>query len=229
MQGKSAPAYRDDPGPEPETEPPHRAARSLGRACSGPCSGGASRRCPGRLPGEPTHPQFPPPLLSRGANAEWNDWRWQLRNRIRDTDALARIINLCGRGTGRHRAAPRPPAGRHHALLSEPARSRTTRPAAAPHGRAGARRVPAHPGRGRRPARRGRPFAGARPRAPLPRPGPVPGHRLLLDLLPLLHPFAHGRQQRRVPLRPRGMAAGARLHRGHAGGSATCCSPAATR
>jgi lysine 2,3-aminomutase len=27
-------------------------------------------------------------------NAEWNDWHWQLRNRIRDIDTLAGIISL---------------------------------------------------------------------------------------------------------------------------------------
>lgn len=29
-------------------------------------------------------------------NAEWNDWHWQLRNRIRDIDTLAGIISLSG-------------------------------------------------------------------------------------------------------------------------------------
>ncbi|MHB8079561.1 MAG: KamA family radical SAM protein [Candidatus Krumholzibacteriia bacterium] len=33
-------------------------------------------------------------FFPEASNAEWNDWRWQLRNRIRDTDALARILNL---------------------------------------------------------------------------------------------------------------------------------------
>jgi lysine 2,3-aminomutase len=33
-------------------------------------------------------------FFPEASNVEWNDWRWQLRNRIRDTDALARIVNL---------------------------------------------------------------------------------------------------------------------------------------
>lgn len=29
-----------------------------------------------------------------GSEAQWNDWHWQLRNRIRDVDTLARLIDL---------------------------------------------------------------------------------------------------------------------------------------
>ena len=54
----------------------------------------------------------------------------------------------------------------------------------------------------------------ARPRAPLSGPRAVPRHRLLLDLLPLLHALPHGRRAgRRILLQPPAMGGGARLHR----------------
>ncbi len=69
--------------------------------------------------------------------------------------------------------------------------------------------------RSRRPARRGPSQRRARPGAPLSRPRAVPGHRLLLHLLPLLHPLAHGRRgRRRLLVQPPAVGGGARLHRG---------------
>ena len=83
--------------------------------------------------------------------------------------------------------------------------------------------------RGRRSAGRGPRHRRARPRASLSRPRAVPHHRLLLDLLPLLHALAHGGRaggeytfstsngRRRSTISRRTPR------------SATCCSPAAIR
>ena len=34
------------------------------------------------------------PLFEDVTQEEWNDWRWQLRNEIRDVEGLARIVEL---------------------------------------------------------------------------------------------------------------------------------------
>jgi lysine 2,3-aminomutase len=34
-------------------------------------------------------------LFPAATRAEWNDWRWQLRNRLRDRKGLARAVHLC--------------------------------------------------------------------------------------------------------------------------------------
>lgn len=94
MQGKSAPAFRDDPGPEPETEPPHRAARSLGAISVAPAPVVPLVGALAVSRANPHTRSFRRRFFPEASNVEWNDWRWQLRNRIRDTDALARIVNL---------------------------------------------------------------------------------------------------------------------------------------
>ncbi|NLA74126.1 MAG: hypothetical protein GX846_01385 [Deltaproteobacteria bacterium] len=33
-------------------------------------------------------------FFSEASSVEWNNWQWQLRNRIRDLDSLKQIINL---------------------------------------------------------------------------------------------------------------------------------------
>ena len=146
--------------------------------------------------------------------AEWNDWRWQARRRIRTLAELERIFVLSEDERDAVEPPPRLAAGRHHALLREPDEPRRCARAAPPHPHPGRHRICEDAGRGRRPARRGRPQRRARPRAPLSRPRAVPGHRLLLDLLPLLHALAHGgRARRRLFLQPAAMGAGARLYR----------------
>ena len=35
-------------------------------------------------------------------DAEWNDWRWQMRNRIKDLPTLARIVQLSDDARGQH-------------------------------------------------------------------------------------------------------------------------------
>jgi len=34
------------------------------------------------------------PLWRNVTEEEWNDWKWQLRNRIMDVDTLKQVINL---------------------------------------------------------------------------------------------------------------------------------------
>ena len=112
-------------------------------------------------------------------------------------------------------APPRIAAARHHAVLCEPDEPRGRARAAAAHAHPGRHRISEDARRGRRSARRGRPYRGTWSRAPLSGPRAVPGHRLLLDLLPLLHALAHGRRaRRRLFLQPPAMGGGARLYRG---------------
>src|SRR4029079_8914429 len=137
--------------------------------------------------------------------AQWNDWRWQARSRIRTLAERERIFGVCARAYLRalRRRARRggPPSGlsaaRHHAVLREPDGARGRAGAAAPHAYPGRQRISQDPRRGRRSAGRGRPQRRAGPGAPLSRPRAVPRHRLLLDLLPLFHPLAHGGRSRR--------------------------------
>ncbi len=87
-------------------------------------------------------------------------------------------------------------AGRHLAVLHEPAGRGRSAAAAAADRRADAQRVCAHRRRSGRSA--GRRFAqpGAGTRASLPGPRAAPAARLLLDVLPLLHAVARGRPRR---------------------------------
>lgn len=34
------------------------------------------------------------PLWKNVSEEEWNDWKWQIRNRITDVDTLKQVINL---------------------------------------------------------------------------------------------------------------------------------------
>ena len=94
MQVKSARAHREDPGLEPDVEPPHRRARSFGAlaASDSPVMPLAGALAVSRA--NPRTRSFRRRFFPEATSAEWNDWHWQLRNRIRDTDALSRIVNL---------------------------------------------------------------------------------------------------------------------------------------
>ena len=73
-----------------------------------------------RFPVNPDTQSLLSALLSRHDPAEWNDWRWQMRTRIRTLDELARIFTL---SEDEHAAVAQPQglaAGRHHALLRQP-------------------------------------------------------------------------------------------------------------
>ena len=133
-----------------------------------------------------------------------------------------------GRRAGGPVGGRRDAAGQHHALLHEPGLAGRPEPAAAADGDSHHRRVPPRRRRGRRSAGRGRRQPRAGPGPPLSRPRAAAGDRLLFELLPLLHPLAHGGARRRSP-RPRpgwsrpSTTSAARRR------SATCSSPAAIR
>ena len=161
--------------------------------------------------------------------AEWNDWRWQLRHRIRDLRGLARVIRLSAEeesAVARH-VGPLPVGitPYYASLLSEtdpdqPLR-RTHIPVDGEYLRL--------PGEADDPlgedARRG----GARCRASLPRPRAVPRHRLLQHLLPLLHAQPDGGRRRGIHVQHRANGSAASTTSRRIPKSATCCSRAATR
>ena len=108
---------------------------------------------------------------------QWNDWLWQVRNRIRTPEALERMLvlsraerEILDHGGG-HAAV------QHHAVLRQPHFARVAGASAAACGRAHRQRVPAVAGRGRRPAGRRGPQPRARAGPPLPGPGAAAGRR----------------------------------------------------
>ena len=177
----------------------------------------------GALPGRAARARLPQALLPRGGGRPVE--RLALAGPRAHPHARRARAHL--RAVGRRARRGDPPsrfaAARHHALLCEPDGARGCDRAAPPHPYPGRHRISQDAGRGRRSARRGRPQRGARPGAPLSRPRAVPRHRLLLDLLPLLHALAHGgRGGRRLHVQPAAMGGGARLHRRASRRSATC-------
>ena len=144
---------------------------------------------------------------------EWNDWRWQLRNRIRTLAELERIFALSDDERDAVAAPHRLAAASASRPIMRASWAATTRsePLRRTHIMVGDE-YRADAGRGGRSARRGPRHGRAGPRPSLSRPRAVPDHRHLLDLLPLLHALAHGRQAgRRVPVQPSAMGQGARL------------------
>ena len=164
-----------------------------------------SRAAEGRLP----QASFP-----RGRTAEWNDWRWQLRNRVKQARPARAHVRAVATTSATRSSADRLAAARHHAVLREPDRPRRRRRAAAPHRvipSARVRRTPARPTiRSARTAIRAVPGLVHR----YPDRVLLLVHRLLLGLLPLLHPLAHRRRAgRRLSARPAAVGGGDRLHR----------------
>ena len=149
---------------------------------------------PERFPIGPPTRAFRQRYFSEIELAQWNDWRWQARKPHPHARRARAHLRAVRRRARRGDAPSRLAAARHHAVLREPDEPRGRDGAAAAHAYPGRHRISEDAGRGRRPARRGRPYRRTGPRAPLSRPRAVPGHRLLLDLLPLLHALAHGRR-----------------------------------
>ena len=80
-------------------------------------------RDPARALGPDGQPARSPraPFYAAVPDEQWDDWRWQLSNRVNDLDTFARILEL----SDEERAGPRRPRQvprRHHALLPEPRR-----------------------------------------------------------------------------------------------------------
>ena len=131
--------------------------------------------------------------------AEWKDWRWQLKNRITTLEQLQRLLptltpeEYAGAMLANHKLALA--ITPYFFNLIDPADENC------PIRRQVVPRVRGNPHRAlgnERPVRRGFPFARAGPGASLSRPRAVPGDRPLRGLLPLLHPLAPGQQRRRL-------------------------------
>ena len=168
-----------------------------------------------RFPISPRSQLFRKRFFPEASAPDWNDWRWQTRSRVKNLTGLERIFDLSddeAAAIGRHTGSL--PVGitpYYVSLFDRDDRDR----AAAPHPYPGRRRISAPARRGGRPARRRPRRRRARPRAPLSRPRAVPGDRLLLDLLPLLHALAPGRRgRRRIPVQRAPVGARDRLYRG---------------
>ena len=133
------------------------------------------------------------PIWEDVPDEKWNDWRWQLSNRVNDLEEIEQILEL----TDEEReglSVPGQVPGRHHALLHEPDRPEGPQrpdPAAGHPDRPRARRLHRDDGGL---ARRGPPLPGPGPRPSLPGPRPDAGHDPVRELLPLLHPVADRRR-----------------------------------
>ncbi len=126
---------------------------------------------------------------------------------------------LSGQGASRPRADHGKIPHGHHPVLPVPGgrRGLAQRPhlhAGLPLGARAAHREPRH----ERPPARGRGLTRARPDPPLPGPRPAARQQHLRHVLPPLHAQAQGRRPRLHP-RPRGPAAGHRIHPRHAPGA----------
>ena len=204
------PSRRDSVRPVavPGFAQPQRAQQQNGRTQK---EEGSVRKKALSFPVAPSTRAFYRRFYPETSTAEWNDWRWQMRTRIRTLAELERVFALSDderRAVAGH-TGPLPvgitPYYASLMGLDDPVR------AAAPHPRHGGGRIPAPAGRIRGPAGRGPRHRRPRHRPSLPRPGPVPQHRDVFDLLPLLHARARGGQSGgRVPAIGQAMGPGAR-------------------
>ena len=146
--------------------------------------------------------------------AQWNDWRWQARSRIRTLAELERIFVLSDDerdAVVRHQGSL--PLGITPYYASLMAREDATEPLRRTHIPVGDEYLKS-PGEADDPL--GEDGHTAAPGLVHRYPDRVllPGDRLLLDLLPLLHALAHGRRGgRRLHLQPAAMGGGAQLYR----------------
>ena len=161
------------------------------------------------------------------ADTDWNDWAWQLQNRVTSLSQLG--FHPPHRRRTRRRAPLRQQAGHgHHAALLQ-----SHRPATIPNCPIRRQVIPRIEETWEAdyemadPCGEDSPHARARPRPPLPRPRPLPRDRPLRLLLPLLHPQPRRQRRRRTGTgdRFRGRLP---LPRSNTPKSATSSSPAAT-
>ena len=220
-----------------EEEPPGLVAQTRqSNACSGPVAPhlvsltrNLAHPVP-RLTISPRSHAFRKQFFPEASVRDWNDWRWQNRNRIRDLRELERIIEPSAdeREAIERHTGPLPLGitPYYASLLDAIDPTQPLRKTVVPVDR----RVPEEARRGGRSAGRGPRQPGAGSGAPLPGPGAVPGHGHLLDLLPLLHALAAGRRDRRAePSGAVDLEAALDYIAAHARRSATCCSRAAIR
>ncbi len=138
---------------------------------------------------------------------QWNDWRWQARNRIRSLEQLERVFALSGDerdAVVRHQGSL--PLGITPYYASLMSRDDPDEPLRRTHIPVGTEYIKT-PGEADDPlGEDGHSAVPGLADAPLPRPRSVPGHGLLFDLLPLLHALAHGRRcRRRLLVQPAAM------------------------
>ena len=137
------------------------------------------------------------PLFADVAEADWNDWSWQMKNGIRDVETLEKVVKL----TDQEREEIQSCLGKftmeitpYYAALMDrddpfcPVRMQSVPRIAEMHD------DPSDTGR---PAPRGRRQSRPRSDAPLSRPRPPPHHEHLQHELPPLHAAAARRRQRR--------------------------------
>ena len=123
---------------------------------------------------------------------EWNDWRWQNRNRVRTLADLERMIELSPEELGaikRHSGALPLGIVPYYASLLEPNNPmqglrRTVVPVLGEYDTSR--------GENEDPLGEDTPQPGTGPGASLSRPRPAAGNQFLFGLLPLLHPCPHG-------------------------------------
>jgi len=143
---------------------------------------------------------------------EWNDWRWQARKRIRTLAELERLFVLSDDerdAVVRHQGSL--PLGITPYYASLMSREDALEPLRRTHIPVGTEYLKT-PGEADDPL--GEDGHTAAPGLVHRYPDALPGHRILLDLLPLLHPLAHGgRGRRRLHLQPAAMGRGAQLYR----------------
>jgi lysine 2,3-aminomutase len=96
-----------------EAKPPLRSVRSTGETGpqlkeATPASVVPVKKAALRFPVGPDTREFYKTFYPGTSTLEWNDWRWQMRSRIRTLDDLARIFNLSADETdavGRHKGS----------------------------------------------------------------------------------------------------------------------------
>jgi lysine 2,3-aminomutase len=107
-------SYKDPEPPSQEDEPPSQSVKvrrlegrlqALERTVSAAdetagltlCDTGTNRACPRGVPSFKSSArarEFRKKYFPKATNDEWNDWRWQYRNRVRDIKSLGRIVRL---------------------------------------------------------------------------------------------------------------------------------------
>ena len=88
---ESEPPSTSDPVANGESEEPPSKRRSAPAAL--PAIGPRSRKLH-RFPISPRSDQFRRRFFGQASAADWNDWRWQARNRVKDLEGIARILML---------------------------------------------------------------------------------------------------------------------------------------
>lgn len=94
MRAKPARDVREEIGGEADTKPPSPVATASARVRAAEAPG-LTPIGPLAFPRANPHTRaFRRRFFPETTSAEWNDWRWQLKNRVRDAETLARFLHL---------------------------------------------------------------------------------------------------------------------------------------